>query len=542
VSPLFARLAFGTTLVGTLLSCGATEPARPTPDEPAPNRPPTGSVVIDGAPRIGAELRVTHTLADADGLGVLSYQWHRDSVVIVGATSDRYTVQRADVGASLRVRVDYVDGRNTRETVSSGSTARVPSGGSVDAAHPNVLLIISDDHGVDASNQYTFSTDRPRTPTLDSLANAGVVFDNVWATPQCTTTRGTLMTGKHGVHSGLTFVPAVMGTATETLPRYLRAQASTSMYRTAVIGKWHLGGANPALTHPTDSGVDYYAGTITGVLPDYFNWPLIENGQQSTSTRYHTSHITDLSIAWAADQSAPWVLWLTYAAPHSPFHLPPAALHSRTELSGTAADIAARPRAYYLAAIEAMDTEIGRLLAALPTDVRANTLVLFVGDNGTPVPVIDRAVFSGTHAKGSLYEGGIRVPMLASGAGVTRRAAREAALINTTDLYSTVANVAGSSALSVHDSFSFAAVLGAGGAAPRRFNYSEFVSNEVSGWTVRDARYKLIRFASGAQQLFDLSTDLAEQRDLLLGSTNYANIVAELQAEGDRIRALPRVR
>lgn len=534
------RLVLRASLLASLVSCGATDPGSPVPGEIAPNAPPTGEVVIEGVPRVGAELRLTSTLADADGLGVLVYRWIRDGVAIEGATRDRYTVQRADVGASLRVQVDYVDGRNAKETVLSGPTILVPSGGSLDPAHPNILLIVADDQGVDASNQYAFSNDRPRTPTLDSLANTGIVFENVWATPACTTTRGTMMTGKHGVHSGLTFVPAVMSTTIETLPRYLRAQPTTAMYRMAVVGKWHLGGANPANSHPNDSGVDYYAGTITGVLPDYFNWPLVQNGQQSTSTRYHTSHITDLSIAWATGQSSPWVLWLTYAAPHAPFHLPPATLHSRTDLSGTSADLAARPRAYYLAAIEAMDAEIGRLLAALPADVRANTLVLFVGDNGTPAPIIDRSVFPAGHAKNSLYEGGIRVPMLVSGAGVTRRGVRDAALINTTDVFSTIAHAAGGTALSAHDSFSFTALLGAGGVAPRRFNYSEFESDEVSGWVVRDARYKLIQLSSGAQRLYDLSTDLAEQHDLLAGSNAYAGIAAELKAEGDRVRAAPR--
>jgi arylsulfatase A-like enzyme len=523
-------------LLSGLLACGSGETAGTAPVGDVPNRSPTGAVIIQGDARVGSVLVATNTLADADGLGTLAYQWRRDTLAIAGATRDRYTVQSIDVGASLSVRVSYQDGRNTPEVVSSGGTVPVVSGGPIDAAHPNILLIISDDQGIDASNQYAQSADRPHTPTLDSLATAGVVFDNVWATPACTTTRGTMITGRHGVNSGLTFVPAVMSTSTETLPRYLRANASTSMYRTAVIGKWHLGGSNPATSHPTDSGVDYYAGNLTGVLPDYFSWPLVENGQSSTSTRYHTTHLTDLAIDWVAQQQHPWLLWLAYAAPHSPFHLPPATLHSRPGLSGTAADISARPREYFLAAIEAMDSEIGRLLAALPAEVRANALVLFLGDNGTPAPVVDRSVFAGNHSKNSLYEGGIRVPMVAAGAGVTRRNSREAALINTTDVFVTVANVAGSATTSVYDSYSFAPLLRESGAGSRPFNYSEFQSDAVDGWTVRNARYKLIQFVTGEQQLYDLSADLAERSNLLTTGGDFASVVNTLKAEGDRIR------
>jgi len=107
-------------------------------------------------------------------------------------------------------------------------------------------------------------------------------------------------------------------------------------------------------------------------------------------------------------------MWLAYVAPHSPFHLPPEDLHTQ-DLSGDANDIRDNPRDYYLAAVEAMDTEIGRLLDAMPADTLDNTMIVFIGDNGTPRSVIDVAAFERTHGKGSLYEGGMRVPLVVAG-------------------------------------------------------------------------------------------------------------------------------
>jgi len=90
-----------------------------------------------------------------------------------------------------------------------------------------------------------------------------------------------------------------------------------------------------------------------------------------------------------------------------------------------------------------MDTKIGRLINSLPADQRDNTVVIYMGDNGTPRPVIDTRVFAATHAKSSLYQRGIGVPMTVWGAGVTRTGERERALVNTTDLFATVSELTG---------------------------------------------------------------------------------------------------
>ena len=409
---------------------------------------------------------------------------------------------------------------------------------SSDASAPNILFIISDDQGVDASAQYSFSQDLPNTPVIDALANRGLVFENAWATPSCTTTRGSLITGQHGVNSGVNTTPSLLDPNSLTLQRYLANADPAKSYSSAVIGKWHLAGGNTQnlLSHPNDVGVDYYAGNISGTLDDYSNWPLVTNGVQTQSTTYHTTAVTDLAIDWIQDQSDPWFMWLAYAAPHSPFHLPPSDLHTRN-LSGTAADINNNPRDYFLAAIEAMDTEIGRLLDSIPADDLDNTLIIFVGDNGTPTAVIDTNAFESRQGKGTLYEGGIRVPMIVAGKGVSRQNEREDALVNSVDYFATVVEAAGLAQPSEIDGVSFYGVLSNAGSSSRSQNYSEFVGDRANGWTVRNDDFKLIVSNNGDREFYNLNDDPREINNLINQTALYGDQIAALEAFGLQIRS-----
>ena len=399
---------------------------------------------------------------------------------------------------------------------------------------PNILLIIADDQGLDASAQYALSSDLPVTPTLNQLASQGIIFDNAWATPACTTTRSTMITGQYGVNSGVLDVGDKLPDDALTLQRFLASDENTDNYQSAVIGKWHLSGTPPDASHPATVGIDYFAGNLLGAISDYNQWDLTINGETTVSTEYHSSAITDLAIDWIDDQAQPWFLWLAYVAPHSPFHLPPAALHTQT-LSGTEADIEANPRAYYLAAIEAMDSEIGRLLGTLTEAELDNTIILYIGDNGTPRRVVDASVY-GNGSKGSLTEGGLRVPMVVSGAGVSRLNVRETALINSSDFFATIANLAGSSITALEDSQSFKGLLTNADADQRDYIYSDFEAESASGWAIRDAQYKLIATIDGQMQLYDMLSDPLETDNLVGGSSDYSAIVEQLAAVATVIR------
>jgi len=410
-------------------------------------------------------------------------------------------------------------------------------------APPNILLVIADDFGIDTSPCYETGTDKPSMPTLARLCREGLVFDRYWTPPECSPTRATILTGRYGLRTGVgaavSRTSAGLSAGELGLQRYL-TQSATGM-ASAVIGKWHLAtDANGWLEHPARIGVTHYDGLLTGAPDSYSRWSRTTNGQPSISTTYITSQLTDSAAGWIAAQSTPWFLWLAYSAPHAPLHVPPASLHDRGDLPGTAADIGARPLLYHFAMAEAMDRELGRLLDGLDTASRARTVVIFVGDNGTAPGVIQPAT-ERSRAKSTLYEGGIHTPLIVSGAGVTRVGQRESALVSSVDLFATVAQLAGSAVDVWRDSQSFAGLLADANGRRRSEVYTEYFGSErpaSHGWTIRDERYKLIVFDSGDRRFYDLIADPGEQTDLV-ASTNPIVIeaLARLSRRGAEIRA-----
>lgn len=144
------------------------------------------------------------------------------------------------------------------------------------------------------------------------------------------------------------------------------------------MGKWHLAGTNTAY-NPESMGIDYYSGIIRGAVTDYYQWQLSEDGITKTQNTYVTEALTNTSINWINQQTKPWFMWLAYNAPHTPFHVPPSDMHSQGSLPAYTTGMDAIP--YYMAAIEAMDFQIGRLLNSISAE-KGITLSLFLGDNG----------------------------------------------------------------------------------------------------------------------------------------------------------------
>ena len=171
-----------------------------------------------------------------------------------------------------------------------------------------------------------------------------------------------------------------------TLFQFLDAYAPVK-YAHAVIGKWHLSSVeNGGADHPELAGVGSYSGLIEGTLDDYYHWPRTVGGETEMVDGYITSVLTDEAIDWIDAQGArPWFLWLAHVAPHLPLHAPPDDLTMSVSLDGSRQDMQSQLIAYYFAALEALDTEIGRLLDSIPPSVRDNTVVIFIGDNGTPI-------------------------------------------------------------------------------------------------------------------------------------------------------------
>lgn len=406
---------------------------------------------------------------------------------------------------------------------------------------PHILLIVLDDVGIDQVGTYRTAlglpNDGPPMPALDALAAEGVTFLNAWASPTCSPTRAGLLTGRHSFRTGVgtALGPRDLGlpTAETTFAELLDGIATT-----ALIGKWHLGStaATGGLATPNAQGFDHFAGLLGGAPQDDVAWTLVEDGvDRGIQSAYALTWKIDHALAWIADQptTEPWVLTVSLNAAHTPLHAPPDALHTQSlpVAAGTAcADNAA---ICFRAMVQAADTEIGRLLDSIDDDVT----VIFVGDNGTSGLWID-APFSRMHAKGSVYEGGLRVPLIIAGPGVTRRGVVESTLVQSLDLFATILAGTGVTPPDNVDAIDLTPWLTGTTATGRAFLYGEQfdATPDVSDQALRDADHLVVRRAASAgPECYDLSIDPDSTTDLYVPSSPPARCDA-LLAELDAVR------
>lgn len=356
-------------------------------------------------------------------------------------------------------------------------------------ALPNILFILVDDLGVEALNTYSNTTTLPvtraNTPNFDKLAQRGITFDNAWASPLSAPTRATAITGRYGHKTNILSLNPELSTEEKVLHA-----AISDDYATSLIGKWHLtkDGINPELY-----SIDYFAGmtSTTGIVNDYFEWELTKSGNSSMCYDYATSKITDLAIEWIAEQQKPWFCWLATIAPHAPYHLPPSYMHSQGDLPSDEASIEANPLPYFLAMVESVDYEVGRLLDSLDDEALENIVVILMGDNGTSRKVI-QAPFTSNRSKGTLFEGGVRVPLIVAGAEVAHQNSRSDVLVTSTDIFATVMELSGAELPKYEDSYSFAGDIRGGGTTERDYSFTEVTINgNAYANTIRNKDYKL---------------------------------------------------
>lgn len=379
----------------------------------------------------------------------------------------------------------------------------------------NMLLVVIDDLGTDYVGCYRQNPNAPATPVLDSLAQKGIRFTNAYANPVCTPTRACLMTGRHAFRSGMevTCMPGDLGMRDEewTLPEAMGSLG----YSCALIGKWHLGDRHGAMT-PNVQGWPHFVGALYGNIPSYTNWQKTRNGVSVQATTYATSDQVNESIAWISQQRAPWMLMLSFHAPHTPLHAPPQSLHSQN-LTGR--NPATSPTLFYKAMIESVDTELGRLIASLGPG-RNNTNILVISDNGTPSGL---ALAPPSRAKGSLYQAGIKVPMIFTGPAVVRPGRVASDRVHAIDVFPTIWALGSGTpqnALATFDGASLMPIL-RDMPAPARPVYSETIGTGFgSGCQRMEGGFKLIRFSDDPvmmphEEFYDLGADPTESVDLI---------------------------
>ncbi len=458
--------------------------------------------------------------------------------------SRRLSSLRASLAAAAGLAVFACSAPPEREHAAARSSA-------TEAPANNVLVIVLDDVGVDKVGVYGEHPSPPPTPNLDALARGGVLFRRAYAQPWCSPSRACLLTGRYGFRTGVgnpisqQQADGSLPDAEITLPEAFEL-AAPGRIDTSAIGKWHLTSrAANDWEHPNRQGFRWFEGTIGNLGSDRFDdYAKLTNGVLTRSTRYATSEQVDDALARMAAMTQPWFLYLSFNAIHEPFHAPPRELHDR-ELAGEPWATAVEHSA---AAMQALDAEIGRLLASMPPKLRASTTVVVVGDNGTA----DMALappWKGP-AKGQVSEAGTRVPMIVAGAAVKAPGRECRALVQVVDLFATVGELLDldlRAALPPElelDSLSFAAQLRDPAAPPLRDHvYTEtFAPNGRGPYTtrrraIRDERWKLVEGWRGADRLFDLSADPFGEVDLLARGalddeqrTAYARLLAKLRA------------
>ena len=406
------------------------------------------------------------------------------------------------------------------------------------APRPHIVYILSDDQGW---KDVGFHGSEIKTPTLDKLAQGGVRLEQFYSQPMCTPSRAALMTGRYPQRYGLqTLVIPSAGTYGLPTDEWLLPQAlKEAGYRTAIVGKWHLGHADRKYW-PRQRGFDDQYGPMLGEI-DYFthsahgkrDW--FRNNQPVVETGYVTHLLGQdaVRLIEGHDPRVPLFLYLTFTAPHAPYQAPKEYLDQYAHV----ADPAHRA---YGAMITAMDAEIGRVLDALARrKMLDDTLVVFQSDNGGPrsaqftgevdmskstIPA-DNGPFR--DGKASLYEGGTRVVALASWPGHVKPGSVVDQPIHMVDMYPTLAGLAGASLAKTKplDGVDVWPTISEGRPSPR----TEVVYDvEPFRAAVRKGPWKLVWQATlpSKVELFDLMQDPSEKTNLADANPQK---VAELQ-------------
>ncbi len=415
---------------------------------------------------------------------------------------------------------------------------------------PNFVFILADDFGwrdlACYGNRYF------ATPNIDRLASEGMRFTNAYAAcPVCSPTRASILTGRYPVRTGVTdWIPGrpsyergpitTPRTATELKleETTIAERLKPAGYRSASVGKWHLGGAG---FWPQNQGFEVnVGGNQSGSPPKserpYFG-PFELPNLKAGPGEFLTEKLTGAGVRFISENRAnPFLLYLAHYTVHIPLGAPEAAVARHREKSK------GRYNPVYAAMVETLDDSVGAVLAAIDKAGAANrTMVVFFSDNGglrfegkSTSAVTDNSPLRA--GKGHLYEGGIREPLIIRYPGVVRPGSVNETSVCSIDFFPTFSELAGVAAGNV-DGVSLMPLLRGRSLAPRPlFWHYPHYSNQGGepGSAVRDGDWKLIEFhQDGRRELYNLRTDVSE-------TTNLAEcepaVVKRLAAELDSWR------
>ena len=402
-----------------------------------------------------------------------------------------------------------------------GSTPAAPSDGP-----PNIVLIVLDD--LDYEDLGAYGGREIATPHLDRLAAEGTRFTQYYASsPVCSPTRAAILTGLEPARLGLRQI--VRRRSRRGIPR--RVPTLGELLRdaglaTAHVGKWHLGTQRLEFL-PMAKGFDH---TVRRQPADdsekglYTHYELVIDEQSSRrvdGTSHLTTDLTDEALRLLGELRSPFFLDLWYWAPHAPYSVP-----ADYDNSATGYDLSSR-QGRYAAMVSNVDHQIGRILASLDElGMRERTLVLVTSDNGGVRQLRASRTLRG--GKSTLYEGGIRVPLIARWPGHVAAGRVDDSVVTSIDLLPTLAEIAGQTPAGPVSGQSFAGALLTGEAvarahplffeAKRSREYFDEPHGRYVSYAVRDGQWKLVfgadLAAAARPELYDLAADPGETTDL----------------------------
>ncbi|HEU0123105.1 MAG TPA: sulfatase-like hydrolase/transferase [Bryobacteraceae bacterium] len=401
---------------------------------------------------------------------------------------------------------------------------------------PNVLLILIDDMGY--ADIGCFGAKDIRTPHIDRLAREGVKLTDCYSNgPVCTPTRCGLMTGRYQQRFGLEWAlgPGVKGYGlrpeNNTIARYLQ-QAG---YRTGIFGKWHLGYEENV--GPNRHGFDEFYGLLSGNVDHYSHQEInkeadwYENTKPITVEGYSTELLRDRAVQFVEKgDGRPFFLYLPFNSVHWPFQGP-----------GRPQDVRTRPTWFdgtrendYKPMLESIDSAIGRVVDAIRKKGQLdNTLLIFTNDNGGERLSDNRPFF---HHKGTLWEGGIRVPGIVRWPGHIRAGSVSAQPCMSMDLTATIADACGvkPDAAQPFDGTSLLPVLeGKQGVQERTF-FWRINRADRKQMACRRGNWKWIHDA-GFEQLYDLAKDPGERKDMAYREPKLTAELSGLYAQWEKM-------
>lgn len=395
----------------------------------------------------------------------------------------------------------------------------------LEAAAPNIVVIMVDDFGYECITAN--GGESYQTPHIDALAASGVRFENCHVQPLCTPTRVQLMTGKYNIRNYLQF--GILPRGETTFAQLLKGGG----YTTGVCGKWQLG---REVDSPQHFGFDESClWQHTRLKPRYANPGLEYNGVQRgfKDGEYGPQLINDFALDFITrHRDQPFFLYYPMILTHDPFQPTPESPDWDHTISSEAV---LKDVKHFAEMTEFADQMVGNVIGKLDElGIRDNTLILFLGDNGTHRKIT-------TQFKGEPYQGGkstttargTHVPLIANWPSVIETASVNPDLISSTDFLPTICEVAGVKIPDQVDGVSFLPQLKSEPGKPREWLYTWYSPRQRQNLTVRecafDLRFKLYRTG----EFFDLVSDPFEEHGL-----TGSDLSGDAKREKEELRAV----